>query len=144
MPAVFKNKEHMHAAIQDFAREINGPVKPERMIWHQTDNHTIPVLITSSNVVRRYTSTGLGRRSVPTAVPDPFHHVPDDLTTLLGGPNSQNSQDDGTKWVHAYNYKHPHAFSMRGDPPDATSSFLDFIDLARLGRQKNQCGHAAA
>ena len=72
----------------------------------------------------------------PQQEPTHFTMSPRDMTVLLGEPNSQDDPGktthawdvtDGTNWVHVYNYKHPRAFSMRGDAPDATTSFLEFI-----------------
>lgn len=72
----------------------------------------------------------------PLDAPTHFIMSPDDMTALLGELNSQDDPSktthewdviDGTKWVHVYNYKHPRAFSMRDDAPDATASFLAFV-----------------
>lgn len=72
----------------------------------------------------------------PLDAPTHFIMAPEDMTALLGEPNSHDDPSktahawdvtDGTKWAHVYNYKHPRAFSMRGDAPDATTSFLAFV-----------------
>lgn len=72
----------------------------------------------------------------PLEAPTQFVVAPEDMTALLGEPNSKDDVSktthawdvtDGKNWVHVYNYKHSHAFSMRGDAPDATASFLAFV-----------------
>lgn len=61
---------------------------------------------------------------------------PQDLTTLPGEPNSEYDWDktthawdvtDGSNGVHVYSFKRTCSFSVRGDEPDATSSYLEFI-----------------
>lgn len=72
----------------------------------------------------------------PQQEPTHFTMSPRDMVALLGEPNSQDDPSktthawdvtDGTTWVHVYNYKHLRAFSMRGEAPDATTRFLEFI-----------------
>lgn len=75
----------------------------------------------------------------PVDAPTQFVVAPEDMAALLGAPNSEDDASktthawdvtDGTNWVHLYNYKHPHAFSMRGDAPDATTLFSAFFKRA--------------
>lgn len=65
-----------------------------------------------------------------------FTKSPRDMVALLGEPNSQDGPSkttqswnatDGTTWVHVFNYKRPRAFSTRGEAPDGTTRFLEFI-----------------
>lgn len=81
-------------------------------------------------------SKGPVDQKYPKRIPTYFTMSPQDLTTLLGEPNSKYDWDktthawdvtDGTNWVHVCTYKRTCSFSMRGDEPDATSSFLEFI-----------------
>lgn len=81
-------------------------------------------------------SQGYVDEMYPLQAPTNFNMSPEDMTALLGKPNSQDDPSktthswdvtDRTKWVHLYNYKHPHDFSMRGDAPDATTLFLTFV-----------------
>lgn len=81
-------------------------------------------------------SKGSVDQTYPKQIPTYFTMSPQDLTTLLGEPNSEYDWDktthawdvtEGTNRVHVYNFKRMCSFSMRGDEPDATSSFLDFV-----------------
>ena len=79
---------------------------------------------------------GWVEENYPRESPTHFDASPEDLTSLLGEANSRDDESktthswdvtDGTSWVHVYNYKHRNSFSMRGDTPDATIRFLDFV-----------------
>lgn len=105
--------------------------KPETMTQFETYTDTLSTMWRAETPSHGYVD-----EMFPPDAPTLFIMAPEDMISLIGHPNSKDEASktthawdvtDGTKWVRVYNYKHPRAFSMRGDAPYATTSFLAFV-----------------